>query len=73
MAIIIAKNRTAITGVAAIFLFAAIIAAVIAVANPTFVSSFSANAAEVVTGQTSAVSVIVESNETAVGVFAEDN
>lgn len=73
MAALIVKNRTAFIGVAFIFLFAALLAATLAVANPALVSSFSANASEVVTGQASAVSVIIESSETSVGVFADEN
>jgi hypothetical protein len=71
MATLIAKNRTALAGMAIIFLCAAILAVTLAVANPAFVSYFSANASEVVTGQTSAVSVIIASSETSVGVFAD--
>lgn len=69
MSIFIAKNRTAVTAIAAMFLAAGVVAAVMAIANPTFVASFSANAADVVTGQTPAVSLVVESAETKVGVF----
>jgi hypothetical protein len=71
MATFVSKNRRAVTGIAAISLAAGVLAGSLALTNPNVVAGFSANAAEVVTGQTPAVSVMVNSSESSAGVFAD--
>jgi len=73
MNVFISQNRKALTGVASIFFLAGVLAFIAALANPAFVTAFSASASDVVTGQTSAVSVVVDSSSSEMGVFAEDN
>jgi hypothetical protein len=74
MRVFAAKNRTAITGIAATFLAAGLIAGVTAVANPGLVNAFSAHADEVVTGQTPAVTLVLnETQHGSAGVVLGDN
>ncbi len=66
---IITANRKAVTGIAAVFLASGILAGVVGTVAPQFSQSYAANAAEVITGETPAIAVIVDSATTSTGVF----
>jgi hypothetical protein len=68
---LVVANRKALAGIAFIFLFAGIVAGLAAVSNPDLLASFSASATPIVTGQTPAISVVSDHQETKLGVFSE--
>lgn len=71
MSAIVAANRKAVTGIAAVFLASGILAGAVATVAPSFTNQFAANAAEVVNGETPAIAVIVDSATASTGVFSK--
>ena len=65
----IALNRKAFVGIATALMLSALAAFLIGAVAPDFADSFSANASEVVTGEKSAVSLVIENSESSVGVL----
>jgi hypothetical protein len=66
---VISKNRKAVLGIALALMLSVVAAFIIGAVAPTFASSFSANASEVVKGEKSAVSLVIEKTESGVGVL----
>lgn len=63
-------NRKAIVGLTVALFGAALLAFIIGTVAPDFAKTFSAEASEVVTGQTPAVSIMIEQSKGGVGVLA---
>lgn len=66
---LIARNRKAVIGIAAALMLSGGAAFTIGAVAPDFASGFSANASEIVTGEKSAVSLVIETTESGVGVL----
>jgi hypothetical protein len=66
---VISKHRKAVFGIAATLMLSGGAAFTIGAVAPDFASSFSANASEIVTGEKSAVSLVIEKSESGVGVL----
>lgn len=68
---VISRNRKAVSGIAASLMLAGAAAFTLGAVAPDFSSSFSANAAEVVTGEKTAVSLVIETSASGVGVLKD--
>lgn len=68
---LISRNRKAVLGIAGSLMLASTAAFTLGAVAPDFSAHFSANATEVVTGETPAVSLMIDSAESSFGVLAD--
>ena len=70
---LISRNRKAVAGIAATLMLSGAAAFTLGVVAPDFADHFSANASEVVTGEKPAVTLVIGTAESNLGVLAEDD
>lgn len=68
---VISKNRKAVFGIASALMLSGAAAFTIGAVAPDFSTSFSAHASEVVKGEKPAVSLVINSTESGVGVLKQ--
>lgn len=68
---VISRHRKAVLGIAATLMLSAGAAFTIGAVAPDFADNFSANASEVVKGEKSAVTLVIEKSESRVGVLSK--